>query len=83
MLAWGLGRMEVVEASATPPQVVMRVYDCFECELGIGARKPFSNFIRGILAALIAQLFNGRMEAKELKCVAKGDPYCEFKITPE
>lgn len=79
----GLGRLEVMEACVEPPRVVIRVDMCFECELGVGAKKPYSNFVRGIFAGLLAQLLNRRMEARELRCIAKGDPYCEFEITPE
>lgn len=79
----GLGKLEVVETCAEPPRAVIRIYMCFECELGVGAKKPYSNFVRGIFAGLLAQLFNRRMEAKERFCIAKGDPYCEFEITPE
>ncbi|MBS7608374.1 hypothetical protein KEJ52_04175 [Candidatus Bathyarchaeota archaeon] len=79
----GLGKLEVIEACAEPPRAVIRIYTCFECELGVGAKKPYSNFVRGIFAGLLAQLFNKRMEAKERFCIAKGDPYCELEITPE
>ncbi|MEM3579004.1 MAG: V4R domain-containing protein [Candidatus Bathyarchaeia archaeon] len=82
-ISMGLGKSEIIEARAKPPRAIIRVYECFECELVSGAKKPYSNFIRGIFAGLLAQLFNKRMEAKELRCIAKGDPYCEFEITPE
>lgn len=81
-VSMGLGKMEIVEVTIKPFQAILRVYECFECEL-VRAEKPFSNFIRGIFAGLLTQLFGRNMEAKELKCIAKGDPYCEFKITPE
>jgi len=79
----GLGKSEIVEVKAKPFQAIIRIYENFECELGVGAKKPYSNFIRGIFAGLLAHLFSRRMEAVETRCIAKGDPYCEFKITPE
>ncbi|MEM1563593.1 MAG: V4R domain-containing protein [Candidatus Bathyarchaeia archaeon] len=82
-ISMGLGKPEILETRAKPFKTIIRVYESFECELGVGAKKPYSNFIRGIFAGLLAQLFNRRMEAKERCCVAKGDPYCEFEITPE
>lgn len=82
-ISMGFGKPEVVEASAKPPKAVIRVYECFECELGVGSKKAYSNFIRGVFAGLLAQLFGKSMEAKELRCIAKGDAYCEFEITPE
>lgn len=82
-VSMGLGKPEIVEVTAKPLRTTIRIYECFECELGVGAKKPYSNFIRGIFAGLLTQLFDRRMEAKETRCIAKGDPYCGFKITPE
>ncbi|MCS7135881.1 MAG: V4R domain-containing protein [Nitrososphaerota archaeon] len=79
----GLGKLEIVEASPAFCRLIIRAYENFECELGIGSKKPYSNFVRGVFAGFIAQLFGKQMKAEELKCIAKGDPYCEFEITPE
>lgn len=82
-VSMGFGKPEIVEAGRAPPKVVLRIYECFECEVGVGAKNPYSHFMRGILAGLLAQLFSRRMEARELQCIARGDSYCEFKIAPE
>ncbi|MEM2937387.1 MAG: V4R domain-containing protein [Candidatus Bathyarchaeia archaeon] len=77
----GRGRTEIVEAKADIPKIILKLYECFECELGAGNKKPYSQFIRGTLAGFSAQLFNRKMEAKESQCIAKGDSYCKFTIT--
>jgi len=79
----GYGRMEVRRLEVNPPKAVIRIYDCFECELGIGSGKTFSHLVRGMIAGALTPLFNRKMIAKEIKCVAKRDPYCEFVIKPE
>ncbi len=35
----------------------------------------------GLLAGIHGSAFNVRVQGKELKCKAKGDPYCEFIVT--
>jgi len=78
----GFGRAEVINVSANPPEATLRIYDSFECELGLETGKPCSQFIRGMLAGVLTALFNRKMKAEETKCIAKGDPYCEFTIKP-
>lgn len=79
----GFGRPEIVKASSKPLEAIIRLYDCPECELGIGAGRPYSHWIRGLAAGMLTQLFKVKMKSEETLCIAKGDPYCEFKITPE
>jgi len=78
----GFGRMEVVKISANPLEATIRVYDSFECELGVGTGKTYSHLIRGMHAGVLTALFSRKMKAEETKCIAKGDPYCEFKVKP-
>lgn len=81
--SFGLGLFEVVEANLNPPEAIIRIHDSFECELIAGAKRPYSQLLRGMIAGIHTELFGRVMEAKEQKCIAKGDPYCEFKVTPE
>lgn len=41
------------------------------------------HIIAGMGAGLSTMIFNKDMNCKETKCIAKGDAYCEFKISPE
>lgn len=82
-MSMGFGRAELVEASLRPPQATIRMYENPECELGLYSKKPYSHFIRGIVAGILTQLFGVEMMAEETQCIAKGDPYCEFKVTPK
>ena len=62
---------------------VARVYDSIECGFFEGSGKPRGAFVRGIAAGIAAALWGAppeRVEAEEVKCVAKGDPHCEFRI---
>lgn len=78
----GFGRMEVVEIRRYPPGATLRVYDSFECELGLGAGKPYSHLIRGMIAGVLTVLFDRKVKARETRCIARGDQYCEFEVSP-
>ena len=80
MKALGYCNMKVIELKPRETSVI-RVYDSFECEIGKPSDKPFSHFLRGFIAGLFSGLFKGRYTIKETKCIAKGDPYCEFVVT--
>lgn len=79
----GYGRMEVLKITTDPPKALIRIYNSFECELGIGTGKSFSHLVRGMIAGTLTILLNSKMKAIETKCIAKRDPYCEFKIEKE
>ena len=54
----------------------MRLHGNFECTPFIGTRdRPVSHLIRGALAGK-------EFRVREVKCIAKGDEYCEFIIEP-
>ena len=79
----GYGKMKVLRLTTKPPKAFIRIYNSFECELGIGTGKPFSHLVRGMIAGTLTTLLNTKMKATETKCIARRDPYCEFKIKPE
>ncbi|MEZ0346376.1 MAG: ACT domain-containing protein [Infirmifilum sp.] len=79
----GFGVLEVVKLDDGDKEATIRVYDSFECELFKGAGGPRSGFVRGLLAGWLAARWGlefGDIVAREEKCIAKGDPYCEIKI---
>jgi len=79
--AVGFGKLEIVSIDRIRKVVYARIYDSFEGELFRGSGNMSCNFIRGILAGWFSRYFNSNVVAEELKCIAKGDPYCEMKIS--
>lgn len=78
----GFGIINIV--SFEEGYVTLRVYDNFECELFKGSSHPESHFMRGILAGWFSAIWKANIEniqARETKCIAMGDPYCEYVIT--
>ncbi len=74
----GYGILRIRELREETPHVTLEVWDCIECQLG----RPFSQFIRGLLAGLTSIIYEREMYAMENRCIAVGDPYCLFEITP-
>jgi len=76
--ASGWGRIELLEYDPYDVCVTLRLYDSVECKAFKGSGKPASQFIRGHLSGFLSGLLKTEVRVMELKCIAKGDPYCEF-----
>jgi predicted hydrocarbon binding protein len=79
MFVAGASVVKEVIINMEKKRAVVRVENNYECELGRGAGKPFSNFHRGVFAGIFSELL-GSERSVETKCIAAGDPYCEFVI---
>jgi predicted hydrocarbon binding protein len=77
-LGWGI--IDKIKIDVEKREAQFRVYQNFECELGENSGKPYSQFYRGAIAGLFTRFFGKEVEVQEIKCVAKGDPYCEFIV---
>ena len=66
-----------------PDEARVRVYESFECSVFKGSDKPRGAMMRGLLAGFIAAIWDAELDdigVEEVKCIAKGDEYCEYKI---
>jgi predicted hydrocarbon binding protein len=77
--AMGIGRAEFIVASFDSLQFVLRLHHNIECE-GKRTEKPNSQWIRGHLAGAAMAAFDAQLVCTETKCIAVGDPYCEFEL---
>ncbi len=78
----GMGSAEIVEFNQWLKKAVIRVYDCFECDLFKGSGKPESHLVRGFIAGFSKEFFGNEVNVEEVKCIATGDEYCEFRVSP-
>ena len=78
--AGGWGLVELVECDPDSLDVALRIHGCIECEGMRGSRKPLSHFVRGHLSGFLSGLLNAKVRAVERRCIAAGDPYCEFYL---
>lgn len=80
--AVGWGKLKILKYSNSECFAIAIVKKSFECELAGRTNKPYSQFIRGTLAGWFSEMTGEKCGAEETKCIAKGDPYCEFHIKP-
>ena len=80
-LGRGAGWGEVIEYKKQKNKITINVEDLWECETQKGKTdKPASNYVRGIITGFIHKTTGRPLEIRETKCIAKGDPYCQFQI---
>jgi len=78
--AGGWGRVVLVKCNFKKPEIVLRLYDSLECRIFGKREKPASHFLRGHISGLLTGLLNKEVRVIEKKCIAVGDPYCEFYL---
>ncbi|MEM3696007.1 MAG: V4R domain-containing protein [Candidatus Bathyarchaeia archaeon] len=77
-LGWSILKEAKINGKAKTATITL--LENFECNLARGYGKAYSQFYRGAIAGIFTQYFKTEMKAEETKCVAKGDPYCQFEI---
>lgn len=76
----GWGIIDIVRLNVEKGEAEIRVYQSFECETGKDSETPYGHFTRGVIAGFLTSIFEKEVKAVETKCIAKGDPYCEYTI---
>ncbi|MDI6691620.1 MAG: hypothetical protein QME50_07160 [Candidatus Bathyarchaeota archaeon] len=78
--AFGWGATEVRRIDFKRLSATMMVMDCFEA--AAWRKKPYAvcHWTRGYLAGYMSTVFGKPVEAVEVKCMAKGDEHCEFRV---
>jgi len=75
---WAITEIKEIDLNRASATIIVK--DCFEAVAW--REKPYTvcHWTRGYLAGYLSVVFNKQVEAKETKCLAKGDEYCEFVI---
>jgi predicted hydrocarbon binding protein len=79
--ATGWGRLELSDLDPEHRRAKLKLEEGFECA-DMKTGKPESNFIRGHVAGVLSTYFGSEVKAIETRCTSKGDPYCEFEVSP-
>ncbi|MBO3800342.1 MAG: 4-vinyl reductase [Candidatus Brockarchaeota archaeon] len=79
-LMFGWTYMELLTFNEVKRKAVIRLLENWECDIFKGSNEPQNHFMRGILAGFFECLFGRVFNVTEVKCIAKGDPYCEFIV---
>lgn len=82
----GHGVFEIVSFDYKKKKLVVRsknVPSAIEYKLLYGkSKRPIDSYICGIWEEAYTRLFNTDMSCTEMKCMACGDPFCQFEIKP-
>jgi len=77
---WGWGRIEKTFLREKTGEFIIRIYDNAFAR-GQHSQTPSCYFVKGFIEGLMETLTGKHATSEETKCMAKGDPYCEFQIT--
>jgi len=79
--AVGYGILKFIYLNPELKESKVRVWNSFECELYEESKQPRGYLVSGMLAGWHTGLFKTKyLSVKEKKCIAMGDPYCEFIV---
>jgi len=81
-LGWGKFTLEEFDKETRGLKV--RAEDSFECRIAEGVGEARGYFIRGCILGVATEIFQPEnLTVEETKCIAKGDPYCEYQVKPK
>jgi len=73
------GKISFPEADLEHGKGKIKVLNSFE-SLTQKCTQPSCHFFRGFLAGFLSELFGRDILLSEVKCVGRGDDYCEFEF---
>jgi hypothetical protein len=78
----GVGWFKIREIDVNPQKQrgYIRIEQSFIAEEYGSSDKPVCDFLSGYFVGIMEKVFGGQFSCNETKCIAKGDPYCEFII---
>jgi len=75
--AWGY----ITDYKVEENRLILRIENLWECEtMKNETEAPASYYVKGFLSGLVDSFLNKKVVTREKKCIALGDPYCEFEI---
>jgi predicted hydrocarbon binding protein len=78
----GLGKIRVNAIDFDKTNANITIANCFEATENGPSEEPNCIFTSGFLAGIFAEVLDKTVQAKEIKCMSKGAPECEFQIFP-
>ncbi len=78
----GMGwfKLEEMEIDGENGNGYIRVSRSFIAEAYGRSKKPICHFLSGFFVGVLGEVLGERLTGYEVKCIAKGDPYCEFRL---
>jgi predicted hydrocarbon binding protein len=76
----GLGKIEVVEFNLEEAEVKFRIRNNFFAGLGC-EESTYCSCVEGFVSGMYEQIMRKTPKIQKTKCVANGDPYCEWHMS--
>jgi hypothetical protein len=73
---WGMIKSKI---DLTKKEAVIRIENCATARKS-KSNKPICYFVSGFISGVADAILNEVTDCSETKCMAKGDPFCEFKV---
>jgi len=80
-IATGWGKIDLIDVNTQHNHAQVKMDEAFE-STGLDTGKAECYFIGGHLAGMMSAYFGAEVKTVETKCRSKGDPHCEFQISP-
>jgi len=77
----GLGKIRVNTIDFDKTNANITIANCFEATENGPSEEPNCIFTSGFLAGIFAEVLDKTVQAKEVRCISKGAPECEFQIS--
>jgi predicted hydrocarbon binding protein len=77
----GLGKVRINTIDFEKTSADITIANCFEATENGPSEEPNCIFTSGFLAGIFAEVLDKTVQAKEIKCMSKGAPECEFQIS--
>ena len=75
----GLGKIEIVEFVPEKAEVKFRIWNNFFAEIKNG-EATYCSCVEGFVTGMYEQIMSITPKIQKTKCVANGDPYCEWQM---
>jgi len=76
----GLGKIEIVEFVPEKAEVTFRIWNNFFAEIK-NEEATYCSCVEGFVTGMYEQIMSITPKIQKTKCVANGDPYCEWRMT--
>lgn len=75
--SWG----EIIEYEENEDKIIVKFRNLWECEVQVGkVHAPASAYVKGLITGYFKNILGREPIVEETKCIAAGDPYCQFEI---
>ena len=76
----GLGKIEIMKFNLEEAEVKFRIWNNFFAEIR-NEESTYCNCIEGFVSGMYEQIMHKTPKIQKTKCVANGDPYCEWQMS--